>query len=283
MKSFFSGLILFVLVLVGIIIYQVGGRTHISVGNIGFVKHLDGSVTEIGQGWPWVGWNVSVQEYPTYMQSLVLSDDPKEGGKDSQQWKVGTADQQELPVNTSLTWKVNVKDATTLFQAVGGKDIDYIRDSIVRPTLKNVTNRVTHNYTWNDIKGKDQAKVTDEINDALKTELAKAGIDLGTFGFTHVGAPAGMEDAQKSLAAAELATKQAQSAQDKAKIENDTKILNAKADAQTVIIGAEAMKAKAQAITQQVIEEEAVQKWDGKLPTYNGGGALPFLNIQGGK
>ena len=29
-----------------------------------------------------------------------------------------------------------------------------------------------------------------------------------------------------------------------------------------------------------IVEQYAIEKWDGKLPTYNGGGALPFVDIQ---
>jgi regulator of protease activity HflC (stomatin/prohibitin superfamily) len=279
MKSFLTGLTVFGCIIVALLVYFIGGMTHVSVGNIGFVKHLDGKVSEIGQGWHWVGWGVGVQEYTTYTQSLVFSDKPSEGGKENGQWLVGTADQQEIPVNTSLTWKVDTNNATTLYQNIGGQDIDYIKNSIITPTMKNIVNRITHDYGWSDIKGAKQGEVQDKINKALATELSKVGIISGTFGFTYVGSPAGMEKAQQALAEAELAAKQAQAAQEKAKIENQTKILNAQADADAVKIGSEAMKAKAAAISEMVVQEEAVQKWNGQLPTYNGGGALPFLNL----
>lgn len=28
-----------------------------------------------------------------------------------------------------------------------------------------------------------------------------------------------------------------------------------------------------------LVQQDAIDKWDGKLPTYSGGGALPFINI----
>ncbi len=247
------------------------GISWISVGNVGIVKHMNGEVSELGQGIHWVGWGVAVQEYPTYMQSLVLSDNPKEGGNDNQQWSVGTSDQQELPVNTSLTWKINTKNATALYQTVGGKDIDYISDSIVKPTMKNVVNKITHRYTWNDIKGAGQAQVTEEINKELTTQLEKVGISIGTFGFTHVGAPKGMEQSQQSLATSELNVKKAQAEQDKAKIENQTRILNAQTDAEAAKIKAEGEAAAnqllAKSLTPDLVEYNKVQKWNGKNPT----------------
>lgn len=269
--AFIIGLI----VSVGLIIFAIGGSSHIPVGSVGIVKHMNGTVTQIPQGWHWVGWSVSVQKYPTYTQSLILSNDKNEGSNGDQQWQVGTADQQELPVNTSLTWKISMKDADALYQSVGGKDITYISDKIVEPTLKNITNEITHDYGWNDIKGSQQTAITEKINQALKDTLLKDGIQVESFGFTYVGSPAGMAQSQQSLAAAELATKQAQQAQDKAKIENETKIMNAEADAK-------ANQIQTQSLSPEILQQQEIAKWDGKLPTVQGGNA-PVMQMPIGK
>lgn len=46
---------------------------------------------------------------------------------------------------------------------------------------------------------------------------------------------------------------------------------------------AEAIRIQSQAIQEQggkdYVNLKAIEKWDGKLPTYAGGGALPFINI----
>jgi regulator of protease activity HflC (stomatin/prohibitin superfamily) len=261
------------------------GIKWIGVGNVGIVKHMNGEVTELGQGIHWVGWGVAVQKYPTYMQSLVLSDNTKEGGTDNQQWSVGTSDQQELPVNTSLTWKINIKNAPALYQTVGGKDIGYISDSIVKPTMKNVVNKITHRYTWNDIKGAGQAEVTEKINVELAAQLEKVGISIGTFGFTHVGSPKGMEQSQQALATAELNVKKAQAEQDKAKIENQTRILNAQTDAEAAKIKAEGEAAAnqllAKSLTPDLVEYNKVQKWNGVNPTtVLGNGANTLVTVK---
>ncbi|ODG92960.1 MULTISPECIES: SPFH domain-containing protein [Bacillaceae] len=244
-------------IIVGGIIYAIGGMSHISVGSIGIEKHMSGEITEVPQGFHWTGWGVSVQEYPTYTQSLVLSSDKHEGGNSDQEWSVGTGDQQELPVNTNLTWKISTKNVANLYQSVGGKDISYIKNNIVKPTMKNVVNKITHKYSWNDIKGSKQADITEEINTALDKELAKQGIEVGTFGFTHVGSPAGMAQSQAQLATSELNVKKALADQEKAKIENQTKILNAEADAKS-------NKILSDSLTPELLkkmEMDARQKW----------------------
>jgi regulator of protease activity HflC (stomatin/prohibitin superfamily) len=258
--------------LIGGAIYGFGGASHIPVGSVGIVKHADGQVSEVTQGWHWTGWTVAVQEYPTYKQSLVLSDKTNEGGSGNDQWKIGTSDQQELPVNTSLTWSISFKDAAKLYQNVGGKDINYIQDSIVEPTMKNIVNQITHDYDWNSIKGSKQGEVVQRINDALKAELIKDGIEVGTFGFTYVGSPGGMVQAQSTLAEAELGKQQATAEQQKQQIANQTAIQKAQADAQVTEIEAEATKAKAASLSPLIIQQKMVDKWNGVLPQTEAGG-----------
>jgi hypothetical protein len=102
--------------------------------------------------------------------------------------------------------------------------------------MKNVVNKITHKYNWGAIKGSEQANIADEINVELGKELLKSGIEIGTFGFTHVGSPAGMAQSQQTLAQSELNVKTAQANQEKAKIENETAIQKAEANAKTRLI-----------------------------------------------
>src|SRR5437763_7559963 len=141
---------------IGAGIYTIGGITHVSVGSIGIEKHMSGQVTEVPQGTHWTGWGVSVEKYPTYTQSLI-----------EKNWMVGTGDQQELPVDTNLTWKISNKNVTALYQSIGGQDIDYVKTNIVEPTMKNVVNQITHTDSWNNIKGSEQKAITEQIQKQL--------------------------------------------------------------------------------------------------------------------
>ena len=43
------------------------------------------------------------------------------------------------------------------------------------------------------------------------------------------------------------------------------------------------IRARALSANKNLVEYEAVQKWNGVLPTYTGGGAMPFIKINGNK
>jgi len=52
------------------------------------------------------------------------------------------------------------------------------------------------------------------------------------------------------------------------------KVISAEAEAESMRIRAKALEQNA-----RLVEWEAVQKWDGKLPQYQLGGATPFINL----
>lgn len=265
MKKGLTSLIGGAVVTIGAIVFVIGGSSHVGMGSVGIVKHMDGKVTQIPQGWHWTGWGVSVQDYPTYRQAL--------GGKNGVQLNVGTSDQQELPVIANLNWNIDIKNADTLYQSVGGNDIEYVSDTIVLPTMKNDINKITHTYGWNDVKGATQAEVTNKIEQMLKTDLAKSGIELVNFGFSNVGSPGGMAASQQALATSELEVKKQQAKQNAAKIENQTKIMNAETEAK-------ANQLVQQSLTPQLLQKMAIEKWDGKLSQVEGAGSNSIINLK---
>jgi regulator of protease activity HflC (stomatin/prohibitin superfamily) len=276
-KKFITGAAISGIVFLIVLIGGISGFSWIGVGSIGIVKHMNGGVTQIPQGIHWTGWGVSVQEYPTYRQAL--------GGKKGINLRIGSSDQQELLVTTNLNWNIDLSKSETLYQSVGGNDIEYVSDTIVLPTMKNDINKVTHTYGWNDIKGAKQAEVTQEIEKILKSDLAKSGIELVNFGFSNVGSPAGMAQSQQTLASSELAVKQAQATQEKTKIDNATSIMQAQTDAQAKLIKAkgeaQANQVLAQSITPNLIEYNKIQKWNGANPsTVLGSGTTTMVQVK---
>ena len=53
--------------------------------------------------------------------------------------------------------------------------------------------------------------------------------------------------------------------------------LKAKYDLERVTLEAKAQMEKQKSLNQMVLQEKAIDKWDGKLPQYYSGGELPFI------
>src|SRR5262249_33991425 len=62
------------------------------------------------------------------------------------------------------------------------------------------------------------------------------------------------------------------------------KVAEAEGDAQATLVKAkaqaEANRLLQQALTPLLIQNKAIERWDGTLPQFTGGGAIPFLNLK---
>lgn len=52
MKTFVAS----VIIVIGALIFVMGGMTHVGIGSIGIEKHMSGEITEVPQGFHWKGW-----------------------------------------------------------------------------------------------------------------------------------------------------------------------------------------------------------------------------------
>lgn len=118
-----------------------------------------------------------------------------------------------------------------------------------------------------DVKMAAQKEITDALSsrDVVVTRLDIINLDF--------------DDAyEKAVEAKVVAIQKAQEAKNKTvEIEEQ-----AKQTVKTAQAEAESMRIRANALTQNksLVEYEAVQRWDGKLPTYMMGSSTPFINIK---
>ncbi len=80
-------------------------------------------------------------------------------------------------------------------------------------------------------------------------------------------------EARQAIAQAEG---QAQAARERARGEADSRLITARAEARANLMLRRSM-------SPQVMQYRALEKWNGKLPVMNGGGALPMLTFDAGK
>lgn len=135
----------------------------------------------------------------------------------------------------------------------------------------------------------DLAQKLGEVTLKVSDKISKAnirGINLGNIELTNIDFS---DEFEKAVEAKVVATQKAQQTvnetvqvREKAK----QRVYEAKADAEalteTAKAQAEAMRIKSKALTENksLVEYEAVQRWDGRLPQYIlGGGVTPFIQL----
>lgn len=190
----------------------------------------------------------------------------------TQKWKsktrVYTSDSQRAMVTFTLNYNLKPDEAVEMYRLNGENWKQALIPHVVTRTISDVFGQA--NAVTDIIQNRDV--VQNDITERIQTRLDKKGISVTGFEITGVRFTEAFDDANE---AKQIAVERATAAKNdtvRIKEEADQKILTATAEA-------EAMKIKTQALAgnAKLVEYEAVQRWDGKLPQNMYGNAVPFI------
>jgi prohibitin 2 len=188
-------------------------------------------------------------------------------------------------VHTTITSNFNVipAEAAKLYSEVGMSYEQKIFDGAVQETFK----AVTAHYTAEELI-KMREKVTGEITALFKEKihhLSGGTIRIDAVFIKNFQFGAAFNKAIEEKQVAEQTALKASRDLDRIKIEADQKRAQAQGEADAVVMAAkadaESFRLKSHTLTAQMLQMAAIEKWDGKLPTYTGGGGpLPFITVK---
>ncbi|WP_282942151.1 prohibitin family protein [Paenibacillus sp. RC67] len=182
-------------------------------------------------------------------------------------------DLQPVSTHVAVNYSVNKSAAFNLMNNIGG-NFDTV---IISPAIQEIVKEVTAKYPAEDLIAKRDV-VAGEISDHLTKRLAKYDLIVNDINIVNFK----FSDAfNQSIEAKQVAQQQALKAENDLKrieIEAKQKIAQAQAEA-------ESLKLKKQEITPDLVQfkqievqEKALEKWDGHLPSVTGG-ATPFIDL----
>ena len=119
----------------------------------------------------------------------------------------------------------------------------------------------------------------DLVNTALR-EIPKffgrIGLQVEQFSWAgNIVVPQQVLDQINAKIANEQAALAAQANVATAKANADARMAKAKGDAESIQVEAEAIRTNP-----EIVKMRAVEKWDGRLPTYTGSGPMPFIDAK---
>ncbi|WP_442513810.1 SPFH domain-containing protein [Pseudomonas promysalinigenes] len=261
-----------------------GGCSKVPAGNVGVIVNLYGSekgveLKEVGTGKYWVGINEELYLFPTFTQTETWTGDETITFQTVEGMKVGG--------DVGITYAVAPDKVTTLFQKYRA-GIDEITNKFLRNMVRDAFNDVASKLPVESVYGQGKADLLSAVEQRVRAQVAPIGINLERIYYaSDLALP---EQVTASLNAKIQATQMAEQrrnevAQAKAEAdkeraraqgEADAKLLIAQADAKAIEVRAQALRSNPDVVTLN-----AVEKWDGKLPTYTGGQApLPFIGVK---
>ena len=267
-----GGVILALVIIVGIICCALC-LERIPTGYVGVVYSMSGGVQDeiLTQGFHLVAPTKHVKEFTVGNEQLVLSQDERDGSETDESFLVSTADNANISISFQMSYRFKQDKVTDTYKKFRGMDGEQIVNSRVRTVLKAKISEVTTDYTMMDIYSGDRGKINDELTEFLNKELGEEfGIEVMDASIIDVHPDAQLQKTINDRVTAMQKKQQAEAEQETIKVQNNTKILQAKADAEAKKIAAEgeaeANRIISESLTDEVLKQMYYEKWNGVLP-----------------
>jgi regulator of protease activity HflC (stomatin/prohibitin superfamily) len=183
--------------------------------------------------------------------------------------EASSKDLQGVFTDVALNWHIIPQEANAMFQQIG--DENSVVDRIINPAVEEVLKAVMAEYTAEEIITK-RGKVKAEVDEALTTRLASYHIAVDDISLVHVHFSPRFGEAVEAKQIAEQEAKRAEFVALKASKEAEAKVNLAKGEA-------EAQKLVREDLTPEILQKQAIEKWDGKLPLIVGEGGPKLLDL----
>ena len=182
---------------------------------------------------------------------------------------VYTKDIQQAKITYVINYNVQPENVNKLFQEVG---LDY-SSKILMPVVEGTIKDIIGKWNAQDLIA-NREKATGDILFKLQTQLSDNYLNITDFQMVEINYSEVFERAIESKVTAEQEALKAKNKTVQVEEEAKQKLISAQAEAKS-------MQIRATALTQNkaLVEYEAVQKWNGKLPEYMMGGSIPFINM----
>jgi len=235
--------------LIGVVFILLGCFATVKTGHTGIVTtfgQVEDYTFEAGMHFkaPWV--------------KIIQMDNRNQKG--TQELSCFTSDIQEVTVIYTINYQINKQNAQTIYKTIG---VNYY-DTVIVPKIQNAVKTVTAQYTAeNLVESRDELGV--KIDEILTETLAEYNIELLSTSVENID----FTDAFT------IAVEEKQVAVQKK--------LQAEADAQAKVIAAQG-NADSNAlletsITDKILMQQLIEKWDGKYPTVMSGDANTMFDL----
>ncbi|MBA3923256.1 MAG: prohibitin family protein [Nostocaceae cyanobacterium] len=179
-------------------------------------------------------------------------------------------DLQKITTELAINWHIDPARVNKVFQQVG--DEEQIINGIITPSVSEILKAATSKKTAEEIITR-RTELKDEIDRNLKTRIAAYGIIVDDVSLVNFSFSPEFSKAIEAKQIAEQEAKQAEFDVQKATQEAQADVNRAKGQA-------EAQRLQRLTLTPDLLQKQAIEKWDGRFPTVMGGnGILPLINI----
>jgi len=254
--------------------------TRIGPGYAGVIYNMDGGIEDetLSQGFHVVAPWKHVSEYPISTETVYYTKNSVDGDdkdkKTDRSVNVNTKDGKQVNVSVTYAYHMDVEKLPTVYAKFRGQDIKAIESGYMKNALYEALNNVTSQYSLMELVGDKRPEINQKIFETFRDDLSDYGIVIETFNLSDVVPDEATATAIQNVVNAQNALQQAKIEKQQAEVEAEKARVAAKGKADAALIEAEG-QAKAneklqQSLTSGVLQQRAIEKWNGELPKIGG-------------
>lgn len=244
MKKIFNKKILFVIPCIVIIILLSASVTTIKSGEVGirlrFGKVINGETNE------GINFKIPIIEKIEKMNVRVQKVEANTNSS--------SKDLQEVQMSLAVNYQIDKANATNLYKNVGTSYEEIILEPAIQESIKAITSK----YTAEELIT-NRSEVSIKCMEELAKKVEKYGLKVNDFNITNFNFSEEFNKAIEEKQVAEQKVLTAKQELEREKIEAEKKIVIAEAEKK-------ANELKQKSLTDNVIKEKFIEKWNGELP-----------------
>lgn len=279
---------------------------RIDAGHVGIRVRLAGSDRGVQNMEVRTGWVVfnplfeQIVEFPTSVQNVIWTSSQHEGAKTADE-SITFSSSEGVNVNADIGLSFHIEPtlAPKLYARFRQNDMQILANGYIRNVIREAFNEQASKMPVQEVYGVGKSKMLADVSDHVKSIFSVDGVVVDQLTITGaLRLPQNVADAiNRAMEATQnaiqsenrvrqvraeadqaitQATGQAEATRQKAQGEADSILIRAKAEAR-------ANETIRLSVSPSVLQYRSLERWDGKLPTFNGGGQIPMLTYDVGK
>ncbi len=189
--------------------------------------------------------------------------------KSEEDQTAASKDLQDVTTKVAVNWSIDPQDAQWVYQQIG--DEPALVEKVIEPAIANAVKAVTAQYNAEDLVEK-RNLIRKQIGDQVVTTMIAYKVKVEAVNITNF---AFSPEYRAAIEAKQVAQQHAQQAEydlQRVKVEAQQRVADAQGQSQ-------AQQLMQATLTNEFIEYQAVQKWNGVLPLVMSPGALPMFDL----
>ena len=297
-----SGVIILLLLITGLKCME-----KVPAGYVGIIYSMNGGISDtvLTQGWHMVSPTKDVTLYSVGIEQSYLTSGSDGDSKNDDSFEVPTSDGKGLTVDLTFTYRYDPDKVTDLFTRFKGQSGKDVRDSFIKPNIIAWTKEITAQYPVTEILGDERANLNIAVSKYVHDKFEPYGIIVENVNLINIDADEDTRAAVQRKVTAQQELELAQIEQKTAKVQADkdkeVALIAAEQEKEVATINAEKAKIKAEgeaeavkiraeaeaeankkiadSLTEELIEKQRIDKWNGDVPMVSGDGT-PIIDLR---